>query len=31
VLRVEALLPGLRVIASVPLAHVLENNPPAPE
>jgi hypothetical protein len=30
-LKVEALLPGLRVIASVPLAHLLEGNPPAPE
>jgi hypothetical protein len=30
-LKVEALLPGLRIIASVPLAHVLEGNPPAPE
>jgi hypothetical protein len=30
-LKVEALLPGLRVIASVPLAHLLEGNPPPPE
>jgi hypothetical protein len=29
-LKVEKLLPGLRVIASVPLSHVLEGNPPPP-